>query len=387
MDEEVSRRRLIAALGTGLAGGLAGCSLGAPEREETDRAGERGTPEPRASDSERLNGTPPELDIETPRETEGPPADSPYTGVYREVIDSVTAIRVETTSGPGSGTAWMYDDRHLVTNEHIVGEARSATVRFRNDGWREADIVGSDVYSDLGVVRVADPPDDATPLSLVDTEAPVGTEVLAVGNPFGLSGSVTAGIVSGNDRSLDAPNGFSIPDAVQTDAAANPGNSGGPLVTLDNEVAGVINSGVRGGDNVGFAISAGLTERVIPALIQRGEYDHSYVGIAPVDVGPDLARANNLPITWGVYVDGTRSGTPADDVLRGSTGSTAIDGQEIPTGGDVIVNMDGTVIQTRQDLGTFLALDTSPGDTVTVTVIRNGATERVRLTLASRPEQ
>ena len=386
MDEEVSRRRLIAALGAGLAGGLAGCSLGAPAREETDGPGETRTRAPRSGDSDLPDGTPPELDIETPRETDGPPSDSPYTRVYREVIDSVTAIRVETPSGAGSGTAWMYDDRHLVTNEHIVGEARSAAVRFRNDGWREARIVGSDVYSDLGVVRVADPPDDATPLPLVEAEATVGTEVVAVGNPFGLSGSVTAGIVSGNDRSLDAPNGFSIPDAVQTDAAANPGNSGGPLVTLDGEVAGVINSGVRGGDNVGFAISAALTRRVVPTLIQRGEYDHSYVGVAPVEVGPELAEANNLPITWGVYIDETRSGTPADGVFRGSTGSAVVDGREVPTGGDVIVNIDGTVIQTRQDLGTFLALETSPGDTVTVTVIRDERTERVRLTLAARPE-
>lgn len=386
MDEEVSRRRLIAALGAGLAGGLAGCSLGAPAGEETDGTGETGTAAPQQGSSALSDRTPPELDIETPQETEAPPSDSPYTEVYRDVIDSVTAIRVDTASGAGSGTAWMYDDRHLITNEHIVGDARSAAVRFRNDGWREARIVGSDVYSDLGVVRVADPPDDASPLSLVTAEAPVGTEVVAVGNPFGLSGSVTAGIVSGNDRSLDAPNGFSIPDAVQTDAAANPGNSGGPLVTLDGEVAGVINSGVQGGDNVGFAISAALTERVVPALIGRGEYDHSYVGVAPIEVGPEVAAANNLPVTWGVYIDETRSGTPADGVLRGSTGSAVVEGQEVPTGGDVIVNIDGTVIQTRQDLGTFLALNTSPGDTVTVTVIRDEDTERVRLTLASRPE-
>jgi S1-C subfamily serine protease len=280
----------------------------------------------------------------------------------------------------------MYDDRHLVTNEHIVGDARSAAVRFRNAGWREARIVGSDVYSDLGVVRVADPPDDAEPLPLVDSEAPVGTEVVAVGNPFGLSGSVTAGIVSGNDRSLDAPNGFSIPDAVQTDAAANPGNSGGPLVTLDSAVAGVINSGVRGGDNVGFAISAALTERVVPALIGRGEYEHSYVGIAPIEVGPDLARANNLPVTWGIYVDDVQSGGPADGLLEESTGTAVVDGREVPTGGDVVVNADGTVIQTRQDLGTFLALETSPGDTVAFTVIRDGRTETVRVELGERPE-
>ena len=385
MEKEVSRRRLVAALGAGIAGGLAGCSLGAPA-DETE-AEPRGTETPGSSGSSDLpQTTPPDLDIETPRETEAPPSDSPYTQVYRDVIDSVTAIRVETPSGPGSGTAWMYDDRHLVTNEHIVGDARSAAVRFRNAGWREARIVGSDVYSDLGVVRVADPPDDAEPLPLVDSEAPVGTEVVAVGNPFGLSGSVTAGIVSGNDRSLDAPNGFSIPDAVQTDAAANPGNSGGPLVTLDSAVAGVINSGVRGGDNVGFAISAALTERVVPALIGRGEYEHSYVGIAPIEVGPDLARANNLPVTWGIYVDDVQSGGPADGLLEESTGTAVVDGREVPTGGDVVVNADGTVIQTRQDLGTFLALETSPGDTVAFTVIRDGRTETVRVELGERPE-
>ena len=385
MEKEVSRRRLVAALGAGIAGGLAGCSLGAPA-DETE-AEPRGTETPGSSGSSDLpQTTPPDLDIETPRETEAPPSGSPYTQVYRDVIDSVTAIRVETPSGPGSGTAWMYDDRHLVTNEHIVGDARSAAVRFRNAGWREARIVGSDVYSDLGVVRVADPPDDAEPLPLVDSEAPVGTEVVAVGNPFGLSGSVTAGIVSGNDRSLDAPNGFSIPDAVQTDAAANPGNSGGPLVTLDSAVAGVINSGVRGGDNVGFAISAALTERVVPALIGRGEYEHSYVGIAPIEVGPDLARANNLPVTWGIYVDDVQSGGPADGLLEESTGTAVVDGREVPTGGDVVVNADGTVIQTRQDLGTFLALETSPGDTVAFTVIRDGRTETVRVELGERPE-
>jgi S1-C subfamily serine protease len=386
MDEGLSRRRLLTALGVGIAG-LAGCSELEAELNGTGTTtapggGGQSTP----GDSDLPEGTPPELDIDTPAETEAPPSDSEFTNVYREVIDSVTAIRVETDRGPGSGTAWMYDDRHLVTNEHIVGNARSAAVRFKDDGWRDARIVGSDPYSDLGVVRVRDPPDDATPLPLVDSQAPVGTEVIAVGNPFGLSGSVTAGIVSGNNRTLDAPNGFSIPDAIQTDAAANPGNSGGPLVTLDGEVAGVINSGIRNGDNIGFAISAALLKRVVPSLIETGDYDHSYMGIGFRDVDPDVAAANNLPISWGIYVDQTVAGSPADGVLEGSTGSRTVGGRRVPTGGDVIVKMDDTVIQTQGDLGTFLALRTSPGEAIDIVVIRDGRKETVEMVLGARPD-
>jgi len=390
MDEEASRRRLLAGLGTVLAGGLAGCSFAVPQDATTTDAGTPG-PDTGSEGTERdlgPAGTPADIDVETPEETPRPPSDSEYTDVYREVIESVTAISVRSFGGGGSGTAWMYDDRHLVTNEHVVGDAESAAVRFSDEGWRDVRVVGTDVYSDLGVVRVQsrDIPDGATPLPLVDSQAPVGTEVLAVGNPFGLSGSVSAGIISGNNRTLDAPNGFSIPDAIQTDAAANPGNSGGPLVTLDGEVAGVINSGITGGDNISFAISAALTERVVPALIADGEYDHSFMGIRFTDVGPLLARANRLPITWGIYVAEAVDGGPSDGVLRGTSGSRTVDGQQVPAGGDVIVKLGDRVVQTQQQLGSYLALETSPGDTITVGVIRDAERVDVELTLGERPE-
>jgi S1-C subfamily serine protease len=390
LDEDVSRRRLLAGLGTALAGGLAGCSFGVPQNTETTGTG---TPGSEASSGEAETdlepvGTPADIDVETPVETPQAPADSEYTEVYRRVVDSVTAISVRSFGGGGSGTAWMYDDRHLVTNEHVVGDAESAAVRFSDQGWRDVTVVGTDVYSDLGVVRVqrSEAPDDAAPLPLVESEQPVGTEVLAIGNPFGLSGSVSAGIISGNNRTLDAANDFSIPDAIQTDAAANPGNSGGPLVTLDGAVAGVINSGISSGDNVSFAISAGLTERVVPALIADGEYDHSFMGIRFSDVGPLLARANNLPITWGIYVAEAVDGGPADGILRGSTGRRRVDGQRVPAGGDVIVTLGDQVVQTQQQLGSYLALETSPGDTITVGVIRDAERVDVELTLGARPE-
>jgi S1-C subfamily serine protease len=208
--------------------------------------------------------------------------------------------------------------------------------------------------------------------------------VVAVGNPFGLSGSVSAGIVSGQNRTLPAANGFSIPDAVQTDAAVNPGNSGGPLVDLDGDVVGVVNAG--GGDNIGFAISAAVVKRVIPALIQRGNYAHSYMGVELTSVTPPLVEANDLSTPWGVYIDSALPDAPADGVLEGSTGTRFVDGQRVPVGGDVVLRMDGTAIPTQQALSSFLALETSPQDTVDVEVVRDGRRQTVQLTLGRRPK-
>jgi S1-C subfamily serine protease len=152
---------------------------------------------------------------------------------------------------------------------------------------------------------------------------------------------------------------------------------------MDGQVVGVINSG--GGDNIGFAISAAMVERVIPALIERGDYEHSYMGIGLSDVTPPLVEGNDLPVARGVYVGQVRSGSPSDGVLQGSTDETLVDGQRVPVGGDVIVGMDGVTIATRQDLSTFLALETSPGDTIDVEVLRDGRRQTVDLTLGSRP--
>jgi S1-C subfamily serine protease len=193
---------------------------------------------------------------------------------------------------------------------------------------------------------------------------------------------VTAGIVSGVDRTLPAPNDFSIPDAIQTDAPVNPGNSGGPLVDLDGTVVGVVNSG--GGDNVGFAVSAALTRRVVPSLVDDGSYEHSYMGIRLRPVGPLLARAND--VDRGVYVDSVVPDGPSRGVFEGSTGETTIEGVTVPTGGDVIVAMEDTPIPQRQALSAFLALETRPGDTIAVTVLRDGAEQTVDLTLGSRPD-
>jgi S1-C subfamily serine protease len=273
-----------------------------------------------------------------------------------------------------------------VTNEHVVGDARSVSVWFNGVGWQEGETLATDVYSDLAVVEAPDRPDDIERIPLVASEPPVGTEVVAIGNPFGLSGSLSAGIISGQDRTLPAPNGFSIPDAVQTDAAVNPGNSGGPLVNLDGELVGVVNAG--GGDNIGFAISAAMVDRVIPSLIRQGSYDHSYMGVNIAPVTPPVIEANDLSVNWGVYIDNVVDGGPADGVLQGSTGTESIvtENRRIGTGGDVVYRMGGVDIPTQQALSMFLALEVRPGDTVDVEVLRDSRRETVELTLGSRPE-
>ncbi len=362
-NDRPTRRRVLGATGAALAAGLAGCASLAPGNSASSSPPDSNPGG--ASDAAQLEG-------------------SAYTDIYRSVVDSVAAVRVRLSEDTSQGTAWLYDDRHLVTNEHVVADGETFFLWFREEGWREASVVATDVYSDLAVLRPESMPDETEPIPMVDREPPVGTRVLAIGNPFGFSGSVTAGIISGVDRTLPVgTNNFSIADAVQTDAAVNPGNSGGPLITLDGNVVGVINSG--GGDNIGFAISAALTERVVPSLLQNGEYRHSYMGIGLQDVTPPIVEANTLQVARGVYVGRVIDGAPSDGVLQGSTDTRLVDGREVDVGGDVILRLDDTPIPRRQALSNFLALRTSPGDTIEVGVLRDGERTSVDLTLGERP--
>ncbi|MFT4921408.1 MAG: serine protease Do [Haloarculaceae archaeon] len=384
-EQPLTRRRLLGAVGTALAGGIAGCSFGqSPESTasgtSTPTSGPDSPSTSGGSQAQTQDG-----DTGTRRlDDDAAQSDSPYTGVYEQVVDSVVAVRVEQFGSSARGTAWVYGEDHLVTNQHVVADSDSVSVWFDDDGWREATVVGTDVYSDLAALKVSEMPPDATPLPLVERDPPIGTQVLAIGNPFGLTGSLSSGVVSGRNRTLPAANDFSIPDAVQTDAAVNPGNSGGPLVDLDGNVVGVINSG--GGDNIGFAISAAMVRRVVPELIENGEYEHSYMGVSLTEVTPRIVEANDLPVSRGVYIDDILEGGPSEGVLEGSTDSQFIDGQTVPTGGDVVVRMGQTEIRTTQTLSTFLALETSPGDTIEIGVVRDGQRETVQLTLGSRPE-
>ncbi|QKY21450.1 trypsin-like peptidase domain-containing protein [Halolamina sp. CBA1230] len=312
------------------------------------------------------------------------PGEQPFVDLYEDVSPSIVRLRVYDGVGVlGEGSGWLYDDGVLVTNDHVVAGAETVRAEFANGDWAAVELLGNDPYSDLAALSV-DPPLDAEPLALLDEQPPVGTRVAAVGAPLGLPGSLTSGVVSGQDRSISSVRNFTISDAVQTDAAVNPGNSGGPLLTLDGDVAGVITQ--AGAENVGFAISAALTERVVPELIDTGGYEHSYLGVRIRPVTPLLADANDLEEARGVYVSAVPSGSPADGVLQGGSGTTTVEGSPQPTGGDVIVALDGNRIDTTGQLGTYLALETSPGDAVAVTVLRDGERSTVDVTLGTRPD-
>ncbi len=351
------RRELLGALGAGALAGAAGC-LG-----------------PSADGSEATDGA------NSSENASQAPQGSPYARIYEETADSIVLVRVSGGGQSGLGTGFVYDD-YLLTNQHITQGQSSVSIQFSRDDWREGSLVGEDAYADLAVLD-PDVPSYATPLSFVDRLPPVGTEVVAIGNPFGLDSSVSAGIVSGLHRSIRSPSGVTIPDAVQTDAAVNPGNSGGPLVTLDGDVAGVISAG--GGDNIAFAVSVPLTKRVVPELIETGEYDNPYLGVNVVAMTPPLAEANGLSNPIGVYVNAVAPGGPAARTLQGTTGQTTIDGAAVPTGGDVLASLAGEAIETPSRFSSTIALDLAPGDTVEATVLRGREETSVSLPVGTRP--
>lgn len=374
MDEKrFSRRRLLAAAGTGLSVAVAGCSLSAPEKQ------------PLAEDSNSSpNGFPDEFDPPA-QDDDLPQAESEFTEVYRAFSGSVAAVRIESaTQRDSSGTAWVYEDNYLVTNAHVVRGTDQPFLWFSDMGWREGSVVGRDTYSDLAVVEVTEKPEGAPGLPVADDPKAVGTRVAAIGNPFDLTGSFSTGVISGRNRTIPIPeSNFSIADGVQTDAALNPGNSGGPLVTLDGEVVGVVNAG--GGDNVGFAISAAMVENVVPNLIETGSYEHSYMGVRLGNVNPRIIEANDLPVSWGVYISEVIQGEPADGVLQGTDSTQVVRGAETPVGGDVIVRMGDWQIPNRERLSAYLALETEPGSTFEIEFVREGSRKVADFTVGERP--
>jgi len=321
-----------------------------------------------------------------------------YDEVYDAVAPSVARVRTyvesrDTVFGPaeggpaGQGSGFLYDDDHLITNDHVIGDPDTIRVQAADETWLEAEVVGRDPYSDLAVVELdGELPGDPLPVA---TDLPaIGTEVLVVGAPLGLEGSATQGILGGRNRTIPASSTarerFSIADAIQTDAALNPGNSGGPIVTLDGTVIGVATA--TRGENLGFGVSARLVNEVVPRLIETGSYEHSYLGVSVLAVDPLLAAGNDLSEARGVYVVEVTDGGPADGVLRGADGETTVEGATVPTGGDTVVALDDAPIAESADLSQYLALETRPGDTVAITVARDGDEETLDVTLGARPD-
>ncbi len=302
-------------------------------------------------------------------------------------------------TGEGSGFVW--DSKgHIVTNNHVVDSAQKVTVTFADGTTVPATVVGVDPESDLAVIKVDTKAVKLQPINVGDSNnAKVGQFVVAIGNPFSLEGSMSFGIVSALGRSLPV-NGenalpsqgpsYTIPDIIQTDAPVNPGNSGGVLLDLDGNLVGVptaIESPVRGSAGVGFAVPSAIVKQVVPELIKNGKFVHPWIGISGGTLSPVVAKEMGLPETQrGALVAAVTAGGPAEKAgLVGSTKPATIDGQEIKVGGDVITAIDGQPVKRFEDLVTFLARNGKVGQTVKLTILRNGTEMPISLTLAARP--
>jgi S1-C subfamily serine protease len=303
----------------------------------------------------------------------------------------------QTQQALGSGFVWDTQG-HIVTNNHVVEGADKITVTFYDGTIVPAEVTGTDPDSDLAVINVDVPADQLQPVQIADsTQVKVGELVIAIGNPFGLEGTMTMGIVSALGRTLPAQSGtvqgqyYSIPDIIQTDAPINPGNSGGVLVDDTGRVIGVtaaIESAVQSNAGIGFVIPSQIVQKVVPALIETGHYDQPWIGISGTSLVPDLATAMGLAADQrGALVIDVTADSPADKAgLRGSDRQVEIEGQPVRVGGDVIVAVDGQPVREFGDLITYLARSTEVGQTIELTVIRIGREETISLTLEARPE-
>ncbi len=315
--------------------------------------------------------------------------------LYEMVNPSVVHILVYLDQGDtfplGSGSGFVYDaSGRIVTNNHVVEDGQGFEVIFANGSRRRAEVVGKDVDSDLAVIEVDSLPPGVVPVNLGDSDRLlVGQLVIAIGNPFGEQGSMSLGIVSGLGRSLESQRQpentlgrFSLPQVVQTDAPINPGNSGGPLLNLDGQVVGV-NSAIRTttgvNSGVGFSIPVNAVRRIVPTLIEHGEYTYSYLGVQIQSLNLNLQDRFDLPQFMGAYVTGVTAGGPSDDA--GLIPARESDRR----GGDLIVAIDGQHVQDTEELIAYLVFNTSVGQTVDLTVIRDGETVSVPLTLGARP--
>lgn len=294
----------------------------------------------------------------------------------------------------GSGFVVDYaNSSYVVTNFHVVDSLVNITTTFWNGDSYQATVVGFDPYSDLAVLSTRASSSDVHPLEFASSSSlRVGQAVVAIGNPFGLSGSVTFGIISQVGRTIQyqsTSGTFSIPDAIQFSAPINPGNSGGPLLNSYGAVVGITSAVVTGSQGVGFAIPSDTMLREIPSLIGTGKYSmHPDIGIETVDMNYELAQAIGTNVTYGVLIEKTTSGGPADKAgLRGGQRVVSIDSQQYVLGGDIIISVNGTRIVNYDALLTYLEKNTVPGQTVSVGIVRSNSQLLVSVTIGALPTQ
>ena len=309
-------------------------------------------------------------------------------GVVR--VNVQKAIQAPGASSVGSG--FVFDSNgHIITNAHVISDAQKIVITFLDGRSYNAELIGKDQFTDIAVIKVDVDESLLQLLVLGDSsQLKVGEQIAAIGNPFGLSGSMTAGIVSQLGRLLPAQNsGFSIPDVIQTDAAINPGNSGGPLLNMRGEVIGIntaIQSATGEFTGVGFAIPSRTISKIVPTLIEHGEYDHPWLGISGRDIDPDLARILKLEDARGFLIVTVVEDSPAFKAgLHGSSETKEIDGVSYPAGGDIILSVDGKEVRQIDDILIHLQREKSVDDEIVLEILRDGRITNFVLILEERP--
>ena len=308
-------------------------------------------------------------------------------GVVR--VNTLRNQTINETGGVGSG--FVFDKMgHIITNAHVVEGSTKTIVTFLDGRSYNAEIIGVDEYTDIGVIKVNADLKLLQPLSLGDSSnLNVGEPIAAIGNPFGLSGSMTSGIVSQMGRLLPSGSGYSIPDVIQTDAAINPGNSGGPLLNMRGNIVGIntaIQSTTGEFTGVGFAIPSQTVAKIVPILIDEGEYKHPWIGISGRDIDPDTANVLGLKDALGFLIITVVENSPAADAgLIGSDKTIEVDGKEYSIGGDVIVAVDGMDVRKIDDILVHLQRVKTVGDEMNLEILRDGRTTNVTIILQERP--
>jgi len=319
------------------------------------------------------------------------------TQVYNAVSPGVVSINTKSVAlgfwGPeteeGAGSGFVIDKQgHILTNYHVVRGARSISVTFSNGTSVPAKVTGTDPGDDLALIKVNVSPGMLVPLPLGDSDqVQIGEPAIAVGNPYGLSGTVTLGIISGRNREMTATNGRTMRDMLQTDAAINPGNSGGPLLNAEGQVIG-INTAIISGANegnvgIGFAIPINTAKKFLPELLQSQRVEHPWLGITGAAITSDLQQQAHLPVSKGVLVVSVYQGGPADQA--GIRGGTPTSDGSMPTDGDIITAVDGHAVTSVEDISSYL--DTlKVGDVVQVYIVRDGHAQTIAVTLGAWPD-
>jgi S1-C subfamily serine protease len=317
-------------------------------------------------------------------------------------VSGVTAQTTLTPFGPvnsvstvlGTGFTITFNSAdYIITNFHVIDGLINATVTFADGNAYRAQIVGSDQYADIAVLSVNAPPSEFRPLQLgVSSTLQIGESVVAIGNPYGLSGTITVGVISQVGRTIEESDDsgqytFEIPDTIQFSAAINPGNSGGPLIDPNGLVVGVTTAAVTGSEGLGFAISSDTITRELPYLVKNGKYTlHPYLGANFVDMDYDTAQAMHATVTWGVLVEDIVAGGPAANAgLKASTQRATINGQRYLIGGDIITSINGVKVINYDALSTYLERHVKAGETIQLGIIRSGTQLTITLQVGPIP--